>query len=137
MLLNTTGINFTSNTAPIGDSVYLDIPASCDDNCLNRSIIGVYKEIVEHGQLSGQIYSPPRKLILHKPAVCIDHDVTNCGIYVIKNIMFGQNIINRGCVLDYYDQPVVETQFIVDGNDEDHTINGSNSVLIHVMGYKN
>ncbi|XP_065908921.1 uncharacterized protein [Dysidea avara] len=134
MLLNTTGINFTGNTALIGDSVYLDIPASCDDNCLNRSIIGVYKEIVENNQLAGQIYSPPRKLILHKPAVCIDHDVTNCGIYFIKNIMLGQNIINRGCVLDYYDQPVVETQFIVDSNDEDHTINGSNSVLMSCNG---
>ena len=134
MSFNTTGINFTGNTALIGDSVYLDIPASCDDNCLNRSIIGVYKEIVEHSHHSRQIYSPPRKLILQKPAVCIDHDVTNCGIYFIKNIMLGQNIINRGCVLDYYDQPVVETQFIVDSNDEDHTINGSNSVLMSCNG---
>ena len=37
--------------------------------------------------------------------------------------------INAG-VLDYYDQPAGETQFMVDSNDEDHIINGTSSVLL-------
>ena len=135
MLLNTTSINFTSNTALIGDSVYLDIPTSCDDDCLHRSIVGVNNETLDHGQLSGHIYTPPRKLVLYEPAVCIDNDnITNCGTYYIKHIMLGQEIIIDACLLDYYDQPAVETQFIVDSNDEDHTIYGSNSTLISCNG---
>ena len=129
--LNTAGIIFTNNRALIGDSVYLDIPTSCDEVCLNRTIVGVNKETLENGSLAGHIYTPPSKLVLGDPAVCIDDDnVINCGTYYINNIMLGQEIIIDACVRDYYDQPAVETQFMVDSNDEDHTINGSNSVLI-------
>ena len=129
--LNTTGITFTNNRALIGDSVYLDIPTSCDEACLNRTIVGVNKETLENGPLAGHIYTPPSKLVLGDPAVCIDDDnVTNCGKYYINNIMLGQEIIIDACVWDYYEQPAVETQFMLDSNDEDHTINGTNSVLI-------
>ena len=63
--------------------------------------------------------------------MCIDDDnVTNCGTYYINNIMLGQEIIIDACVRDYYDQRTVETQFMVDSNDEDHNINGTNSVII-------
>ena len=129
--LNTTGITFTNNRALIGDSVYLDIPTSCDEACLNRTIVGVNNETLENGPLAGHIYTPPSKLVLGDPAVCIDEDNnTKCGTYYVNNIMLGQEIIIAACVLDYYDQRTVETQFMVDSNDEDHTINGTNSVLI-------
>ncbi|XP_065895382.1 uncharacterized protein [Dysidea avara] len=129
--LNTTGITFTNNRALTGDSVYLDIPTSCDEACLNRTIVGVNKETLENGSFAGNIYTPPSKLVLGDPAVCIDDDnVTNRGTYYINNIMLGQEIIIDACVRDYYDQRTVETQFIVDSDDEDHNINGTNSVLI-------
>ena len=129
--LNTTGITFTNNRALIGDSVYLDIPASCDEACLNRTIVGVNKETLQNGSLARNIYSLPSKLVLGDPAVCIDDDnVGNCGTYYINNIMLGQEIIIDACVLDYYDQPAVETQFMVNSNDEDHTIYGKNRVLL-------
>ena len=129
--LNTTGITFTNNRALIGDSVYLDIPTSCDEVCLNRTIFGVNKETLENGPLAGHIYTPPNKLVLGDPAVCIDDDnVTSCGTYYVNNIMLGQEIIIDACVQDYFDQPAVEKQFMMDSNDEDHTINGTNSVLI-------
>ena len=129
--LNTTGITFTNNRALIGDSVYLDIPTSCDEACLNRTIVGVNKETLENGSLAGKIHTPPSKLVLHHPAVCIDDDdVTNCGTYYVNNIMLSQELLIDACVLNYYDQPAVETQFMVDSNNDDHTINGPNSVLI-------
>ena len=135
LILNTTGFNFAYNTALKGDSVYLDIPTFCDEACLYNIIIGVNRDTLRHGQFAGHIYTPPRKLVLGDPAVCIDDDnATNCVTYYVNNIMLGQEIIIDACVLDYYDQPAVETQFMVDGNDEDHNINGSNSVLISCNG---
>ena len=69
---------------------------------------------------------------MHDPAVCIDDDTgTECETYYINNIMLGQEIITDACALDYYDQPADETQFTVYSyNNKNHTINGSNSVLI-------
>ena len=131
IILNTTGINLTSNRALIGNSVYFDIPTSCDEACLNNSIIGIDREVLKYGPLVNHIYTPPSKLILGDPAVCIDiENVTDSGTYYVNNIMLGQEIILEACVRDYYDQPAVETQFIVNSNDKDHTINESNSVLI-------
>ena len=129
--LNSSAISFTDNRALSGNSVYLDIPTSCDLVCLNTSIVGVSKETLKHGPLVNHIHTPPSKLALHYPAVCVDDDNwTDCGTYYINNIMLGQEVIIDACVLDYYDQPADETQFMVDSNDEDHTINRSNSVLI-------
>ena len=55
---------------------------------------------------------------------------TDCGKYHVSNIMLGQEIVIDACVLDYFDQPAGDTQFMVYSEDEDHYINGSNSVLI-------
>jgi len=129
--LNTTEIGFTDNRALSGSSAYLDIPTSCDEACLSRSIVGVNKETLKHGPLAKHIHTPPRKLVLRHPAVCINDDnVTDCGRYYVNNIMLGQEIVIDACVLNYYDQPAGETQFMVESNNTDHTINGTNSVLI-------
>ena len=129
--LNSTKISFTSNKALSGNSVYLDIPTSCDIACLSKSIDGVNKETLKHGSLGKYIHTPPSKLVLHYPAVCVNDDnVNNCGRYFVSSIMLGQEIIIHACVLDYYDQPAKETQFTVNSNDEDLSINGTNDVLI-------
>ena len=38
IVINTTDIEFNNNTALIGSDVYMDIPTSCDDICLNNNI---------------------------------------------------------------------------------------------------
>ena len=129
--ISTSKIKFAGNRALSGNSAYLDIPTTCDEDCLNKSIVGVSKETLKHGPLFKNIYTPPRKLMLYDPAVCIDNDNrTDCGSYFVNNIMLGQEIIIDACVLDYYDQAADETQYMVDFSNENHKINGSNSVLI-------
>ena len=129
--LTSTNVSFTNNKALSGNSVYLDIPTSCDMACLSRSVVGVNKVTLKHGPLLEHIQTPPSKLVLHYPAVCVNYDnVSNCGRYFVSNIMLGQEIIIDACALDYYDQPTKETQFMVDSNDEDFNINETNSVLI-------
>jgi len=123
--LKSAGVAFTKNRALTGEGFYLDIGKQCNETCLNWNIAGSNKEILSH------IYTPPSKLVLHNPAVCIDDDnVTNCGKYFVSDIMLGQEIVIDACVLDYFNQPADETQIMVDSNDEDHTIIGTNSVLI-------
>ena len=79
---NYTKISFTDNRAVYGNSVYLDIPTSCDQACLNRSIVGIYKESLKHGPLVEYIHTPPSKLELRDSAVCIDDDNgTECETY--------------------------------------------------------
>ena len=127
--LYTTEISFFDNRALSGNSAYLNIPTSCDKVCLNKSIVGVNRETLKHGPFAGHIHTPPSKLVLYDPAVCIDDDnVSSCGTYYVTNIMLGQEIITGACVLDYYDQTADE--FMLDSNNEDHYINGTNSVLI-------
>jgi len=129
--LDTAEIGFTDNRALTGNSAYLDIPTSCDEACLNMSVVDVNIGSLKHSPFIQHIHTPPRKLVLRDPAVCIDDDnVNSCGTYYVNRIMLGQEIIIDACVLDYYDQPAGETQFRVYSNDEDHAINGTNSVLI-------
>ena len=129
--LNPTGINFTDNVALIGDAVYIDIQGSCNDTCLNNSIVGIDKKTLENGSLAGHIYTPPSKLVLDDPAVCIDYDnVTDCGRYFVNDIMLGQEIITDACVLDYYDQPARGAQFAVSDSGKVHHIEGPNFVSV-------
>jgi len=73
---------FTKNKTLIRDSVYLDIPTSCDETCLHRSIVGVNNETLNHHPLVNHIYTPPNKLVLGDPVVCIgDDNDTNCTTY--------------------------------------------------------
>jgi len=124
--------DFSKNDALISPSVYIDVQPSCNETCLNNSVLGINKETVHsHGM---HIVTPPNKLILHKPATCMDiHDSNNtsCETYFVKDIMLGQNIVIEACVLDYYDRPAGGAQFLAHGNDTEHSIlNGSELVLV-------
>ena len=82
--LYTTGISCIDNRALRGNFAYLDIPTSCDEACLRRSIVGVNQETLKHGPLVKHIHTP-KKLVLHEPAVCIyDDNGTDCGTYFVK-----------------------------------------------------
>jgi len=40
ILSTNTGIDFSNNTALVGDDVYIHIHVSCDETCLNSSMVG-------------------------------------------------------------------------------------------------
>ena len=126
LTFNTTNIIFYNNTVLTSSDVYVDIPTSCDETCLNNSIIDK-----EYTQFSGVIKTSPRKLEFNDTAMCIDNDNDmNCQRYLTKNIMLGQEIIINACVLDYYNQPAESTQFVLSSEDQDYHIIGSDNVLI-------
>ena len=122
---NTTDIVFDYNTDFIGSDIYMNVPTSCDEMCLDNSII--------NKRYGGVIKTSPRKLEFNDSAVtCIDYgNDTNCQTYLMKNIMLGQEIIINACVLDYYNQPSESTQFVLSSEYQDHhNITGSDNVLI-------
>ena len=122
-----TDIVFYSNADLLGSDVYVDIPTSCDETCVNNSIINK-----GYGQFGGVIKTSPRKLEFNDSAVtCVDNDNdTNCQTYLTKNIMLGQEIIINACALDYFNQLAGPTQFELSGEDQDHHLIGSDNVLI-------
>ena len=128
----TTGINFSNNTALRGSDVYVDIPTSCNDTCLQNSIIGTNNYSFINSSLHRYIDTPPKILEFYNTTTCIENDTNkNCQTYLTRNIMLGQEIIIDACVLDYYDQPVDGTLFIINGKNGDHQlINGSSYVLV-------
>ena len=99
-------INFTNNIAKIsGNSVYQDTDEFCNANCLSDRLVGIIIEFVN---------TPPNVLKFYHPAICIDNDNnTQCYNYYLQDIMFGTNIVIPACVLDYYNQIIDSTQFLI------------------------
>ena len=117
ILLDTTGvmvnnsynkhcINFTNNIAKIsGNSVYQDTDEFCNANCLSNRLLGMSIEFVN---------TPPNVLKFYDPAICIDNDNnTQCHNYYLQDIMLGTHIAIPACVLDYYNQIIDSTQFLI------------------------
>ncbi|XP_065914577.1 probable outer membrane protein pmp20 [Dysidea avara] len=122
ILSNTTSVEFSSNTALVGDDVYMHIQASCDEMCLNSSMVGLN---VTHN-------NPPRHLALYNPATCITttNTTNNCNTYFVDNIMLGQNIKINACVLSFHDQPARGVDFVVSGENHDHNLGRTQFVPI-------
>ncbi|XP_065895655.1 uncharacterized protein [Dysidea avara] len=126
IIFNSTDIVFDDNTDLTGSDFYIEMPTSCDEMCLNNSIINK-----RYNHFDGVIKTSPRKLELNDSAVtCIDNNYTNCQNYLTRNKMLGQEIIINTCVKDYYNQPAGPTQFVLSSEDQNHHIIGSNNVLI-------
>ena len=126
IIFNSTDIVFDDNTDLTGSDVYVEIPTSCDEMCLNNSLINK-----RYNHFNGVIKTSPTKLEFKDSAVtCIDNNYTNCQTYLTKNIMLGEEIIINACVKDYYNQPAGPTQFVLSSEDQNHHIIGSNNVLI-------
>ena len=123
--LNTTDITFYKNTDLTDADSYVDMPTSCEETCLNNSIIH------NQNQYGGVINTSPRKLVFNRTATCADDDsYTNCQRYLTKNVMLGQEIIINACVYNYFNRPAGATQFILSSEDQGHRIIGSRNVLI-------
>ena len=97
---------FKNNIARVtGNSIYQDVTELCNKNCLNNKTDSITSEFVT---------TPPSKLKLNDPAICIDNDNdTQCNSYYVQDIMLGKEIVIPACVLDYYDKPVDSTHFLV------------------------
>ena len=132
MIFKRTGINILNNKALRGPIVYVDIPTSCNDTCFQNSIVDTNNNSFINGPLHRYFDTPPKKLKFYNTTTCIENDTNkNCQTYLTRNIMLGQEIIIDACVLDYYDQPVDGTLFIINGENGDHqVINGSSYVLV-------
>ena len=122
ILSATTSIEFSNNTALVGGDVYMHIQPSCDEVCLNSSIVGLN---VTHNY-------PPSHLALHSPTTCIatTEPVNNCDIYFVNNIMLGQNIKINACVLSFYDEPAGEMNFVIKGENQHHKLDSTRLVPI-------
>ena len=123
--INSSDNNFKNNTAgTIQKALYINVPKSCDHNCVYSNV-----NIVNNTNFS--LATSPSKLILHKPAQCINENDKNCNSFYMDNIMLGQEIMFDACVLDYYNQPTEAAQFLVTGmNHEDYNISGPNYITI-------
>jgi len=87
--------------------------------------------------MAGHLQTPPSKLVLRDPAMCINDDnVTDCRKYYVSNIMLGQEIIINACVLNYYGKTAEGAQFAVKKSSNIHYLNGKNLFQYHVMCYK-
>ena len=124
---NTTKIVFEYNTDFIDSEIYVNVPTSCDETCLNNSIVNK-----RYASFEQAIKTSPRRLEFNDSVVtCIDNDNdTKCRTYLTKNIMLGQEIIINACVLDYYNQPAESTKLDIRSKDQDHHIIQSDNVLL-------
>ena len=130
VILNITAIHFYNNTALVGEDIYVHISSSCDDLCLNSSIVGYEASLAyERGNY---INTPCNKLVMDEPATCVlKNNDTNCRTYYINNVMLGPEITIHACVRDYYDQLADATRFSVISNSQNYDIIGvSTNVLI-------
>ena len=125
IIFNSKHISFNCNSDLIGSDVYVDLPTSCDEMCLNDSVI------INKGP-GGSIGTSPRKLLFNGSEVaCVNNDNnSSCQAYLTQNIMLGQEIIISAHVLDFYNQPAGPTQFILSSENQDHEIIGPDNVLI-------
>ena len=113
LYFNTSEIYFSANN--FKKSIYINVPKSCDKNCLLQRVVNLHKNI------SLPVVTSPRELILHDPVKCISTNNTECNAYYINDIMLGQQLKFNACVVDYYDQPTDElTQFLLTGINQEH-----------------
>ena len=134
MNISSTNIKFEKNDARIaGDSIYINLPQECEQECLNSSILGNVNDIIEH------IITSPDELKLYAPTRCIETDNEECQVYYIDNIMLGQEILLDACMYDYYDKEAEIAQFLVSaysngsesvGNDNENFTLGLNTTTI-------
>ena len=117
-------INFTNNIAKVlGNLIYQDAAKNCNSSCPSDRLVGISSIFVE---------TPPNELKFYYPAICIDDaNDTQCHSYYVQNIMLGTEIVIPACVLDYYNQSIDATQFLVQSiAHQNYFISGPKQILI-------
>ena len=78
------------------------------DHVKRSKIVGVNKRTLSHTLSVDHIITPPIKLDFDLK--CVDNQTNmSCNIYVTKNVILGQELINNACVRDYYGHPADAT----------------------------
>ena len=125
IIINNSNTQFYDNHAETaGNSVFINVPISCNSSCLSNSILGISKDSLQHSYFKEHITTSPRKLTLYQPAYCIDsieNTTEGCKHYYVNNIMLGQAIPIDACMYDYYDRSAknAAAEFSVTGDDDD------------------
>ena len=121
---NISDIHFISNRAGTkNNSLYINVLKSCNINCLADSVKGI-----DHKHFL--VSTSPSKLVIYRPARCINGTDTECNAYFINNMMLGHEITLNGCLLDYYNQPTEAAQFLVTGINQQFKISSSNYISV-------
>ena len=115
---------FNGNNALSGNDIFLNIPTSCKSTCV-EDIMSNKSPFAEH------VTTSINDLLFYKPAECIDHrNVSDCSVYLVMNIILGQEIIIEACVKDHLNETATATRFKVEIKNQTYYINSSNIVLI-------
>ena len=124
-------INFTNNIAKIlGNSIYQDAAKFCNSSCLSQRTVNIDSQFLA---------TPPNELKFYDQAVCIDNDqnVIHCSNYYMRDIMLGTEIVIPACVLDYYNQSINSTHFLVQSEmHSNYFISGPKETLISCDTFK-
>ena len=122
-------MEFTSNRAKFaGKNIYIDLKKSCNKSCLHmRIIMGDIKH-----ECVNLIATPPSKLVLSHPAVCIDDDAKiECNEYHLSHVMLGEEINVPATVLDYFNHSSYNAQFLLRAAfHQNYSISGSKEFLL-------
>ena len=131
LYLNITNITFYKNhVRTAGNSIFINVPSSCNSTCLSNNIVGISKDS-KRSPVKQSITTTPKVLKLYQPAICIKDEDRECGSYYISNIMLGEEVLVGACMYDYYDRPSDDARFVITGNDsQEYYIPGSRDVLV-------
>ena len=122
-------MEITGNRAKFaGENIYIDLTKSCNKSCLHtRIIMGDIKH-----ECVNLIGTPPSKLVLSDPAVCIDDDTKiECNEYLLSHVMLGEEINVPATVLDYFNHSSYKAQFLLrTAFHQNYSISGSKEFLL-------
>ena len=119
---------FRNNIAKFaGKAIYFDSTMFCNRSCLQARInTGIKKE-------SGtMIATPPSKLMISNPAVCIDDETSmECNKYLRRYVMLGEEINVPACVLDYFNHSTYQVRFLLHYSSyQNYSLSGSIEFLL-------
>ena len=128
---NNRSIQFIDNIGSAGgDSVYFNVPLSCDKVFQSESSATMHP-------FGSNIVTSPASVRLEPPAYLINYtNVTDLSavnnFYAIHNIMLGQSIVIPTCLLDYNGKPAGIAPFLIShiGNTQRYSISGSKGLSI-------
>ena len=132
LYLNITNITFYNNhVKTAGNSIFINVPSSCNSSCVSNNIVGISKDSIDHSTLTQSITTTPKVLKLYQPAVCIEDEAKECSSYYVNNIMLGEEVLVSACMYDYYDRPSDDARFVVtSSNNQDYYIPGAKDVIV-------
>ena len=122
-------IEFISNTAKFaGENIYIDLTKSCNKSCLHMRINTGHTKY----ESENFIATPPSKLVLSDPVVCIDNDAKiECNEYLLSHVMLGEEINVPATVLDYFNHSSYKAQFLLRTTfHQSYSISGSKEFLL-------